>query len=120
MSETRTRSLQAYRETLDAIGDGTVSTAFVREILDAAAAEIAAAQGEYTVTRAMEVARRSRSWVKRRLPSWRTAGLARQLDDGTWLIKDAALPRSTTLPRGGFDPSSPVGSIAMRLLKRTG
>jgi hypothetical protein len=114
------RSLTEYRETLEQIGAGTVSTAFALEILAAAEAEIAAAGQEYTVGRAMEVARKSRSWVRRRLPTWRDRGLARQLEDGTWLIKDAALPARKAVPSGGIDLSAPVGSFADKLLRRAG
>lgn len=112
------RTLRDYRDTLEQIGDGTVSTAFAREILTAAEAELAAAGQEYTVGRAAEVSGRSRSWVVRRLIGWREAGLARQIDDGTWLVRDAALPARRAVPSGGLDLSAPVGSFAAKLLRR--
>jgi hypothetical protein len=112
--------LSEYREILERIGRGsTVSRDFALEIIEVAEAELAAATQEYTVGRATEVAGRSRSWVVRRLAAWADSGLARQLDDGTWLVKDAALPRRAHVPGGGIDLSSPVGSFADNLLKRT-
>lgn len=112
------RNLSDYRETLERIGAGTVSTAFALEIIEAAEAEIAAAGQEYTVGRAAEVSGRSRSWVVRRLTNWSEDGLARQLDDGTWLVKDAALPPRPHVPGGGIDLSAPVGAFADKLLRR--
>jgi hypothetical protein len=113
--------LNEYREILERIGRGsTVSREFALEIIDAAETELAAAGQEYTVGRAMEVAGRSRSWVVRRLAGWAEVGLARQLDDGTWLVKDAALPARPHVPGGGIDLSSPVGSYAKNFLRAAG
>jgi hypothetical protein len=110
------RSLTEYRRLLEQIGDGTVSTAFAREILDVAEAKIQQAIGEYTLARAMEVSGKSRGWFRRRLPAWEQQGLARQMDGGTWLIKDAAVPRRKELPSGGVDPSLSDEEIFQRMV----
>lgn len=109
------RSLVEYRETLERIGDGTVSTDFAREIIDAAVAEIRAAHGEYTITQAVEMSGRSRSWFERRLNDFRMYGLARQLPNGMWLLKAAALP-GREHEGSGFDPALDVDEIARRVV----
>lgn len=113
-------SLAEYRDILERIAPGTVSTDFALEIIAAAEAELAAAGQEYTIGRAMELTHRSRSWIRRRLPVWRESGLARQLEDGTCLINDAALPPSTPVLVGGVDLSLPVGAFADKLLRGAG
>lgn len=111
------RSLTEYRAWLEEIDGGTVPVAKVLEIVATAEAEIAAARQEYTVSRAAEVSGKSRSWIVRRLKVWQATGLARQMDDGTWLVKDAALPARVKLARGGFDPALGPKEIARRLLR---
>jgi hypothetical protein len=109
------RSLEEYRAELTRLEGGTIPVTYAMELLDSADAAVAASRGEYTVSRAVELSRRSRSWIKRRLADWQAKGLARQLDDGTWLVKDAALPRAAVVPRGGFDPALGPEEIARRL-----
>lgn len=111
------KDLREYRETAEKLRGGTVPAEFLLEVIGAAEAQIRAAQGEYTISRAVEISRRSRGYFKRRLSTLACQGLARQLSDGTWLVQDAAVPRPTAIPRGGFDPSLDPDEIARRILK---
>lgn len=99
------RSLTEYRESLERIKGGTIPVDLALEIVDAWEQMEGAKGGEYTVSRAVELSGKSRGWFRRRLDGWQQKGLARQLNDGTWLVKDAAIPRRASLPSGGVDPS---------------
>lgn len=114
---TTTRSLTKYRESLEAIRGGTIPVDFALEIIEAWEADVQLAAGEYTITRAMEISGKSRGWFARRLEDWAKRGLARRLDNGTWLVSEAAVPRRRTLPSGGFDPSLGASEIARRILR---
>jgi hypothetical protein len=109
-------TLDDYRKTLEQIGGGTVSVEFVRAVLEAADAEIEARSGEFTVTQAVEISGRSRSWFERRLRGMERDGLARQLaPHGVWLLKGAAIPSRGSVTRG-FDPRLDENTIADRLV----
>lgn len=99
------RSLTEYRESLERIKGGTIPVDLALEIVDAWEKAEEKTAGEYTVSRAVEISGKSRGWFRRRLEEFGAKGLARQLSDGTWLVKDAAIPRRRTLPTGGVDPS---------------
>lgn len=107
------RSLTEYRETLERIGSGTVSVEFAREMLDAAEREVAKTVGEYTITQAVEMSGRSRSWFERHVERFAAEGLARKLGN-VWLVKGAAIPRRGETD--AFDPAMDVDSIADRLV----
>jgi hypothetical protein len=109
-------SLKEYRATLDRIGDGTVSVAFAREIIDAAEERLQQAAGELTIQRAMELSGKSRGWFMRRVPSWEKQGLARRVEGGPWLVREVVVPRRRHLPRGGIDPSLSDDEILRRLV----
>lgn len=106
--------LSRYRETLERIRGGTVPAELALEILDAAEAELAHAHGEYTLTQAMAMSGRSRSWFERRLPDLEAQGLARRAGR-IWLLKRAAIPERETFARGGFDPAASDEEILRRL-----
>lgn len=99
------RSLTEYRETLERVRGGTVPVDLALEIVDAWERDAERSAGEYTITRAVELSGKSRGWFRRRIDDWARQGLARQLSDGTWLVKDAAVPIRRRLPSGGVDPS---------------
>jgi hypothetical protein len=107
------RSMDEYRQTLDRIGAGTVSAEFAREILEAAEREIEARSGEFTVTQAVELSGRSRSWYERRLPDLEESGLARKVG-AVWLLKAAAIP-TRRADDDGFDPLMTPEEIANRM-----
>lgn len=109
------RSLEEYRKTLEQIGEGTVSVAFAREILEAAAEKIQQAEGEHTIQRAMELSGKSRGWFTRRIPAWAEKGLARRAGGGPWLVRDVVVPKRRALPSGGIDPSLSNEEILRRL-----
>lgn len=108
------RSLTEYRETLERIGDGTVSVEFARGILDAAERELVQTGGELTITQAVEMSGRSRSWFERHANQLAAEGLARKLSNGMWLVKVAAARRASD--PGAFDPGLDADSIAERLV----
>lgn len=110
------RSLTEYREMLDRIKGGTIPATLALEIVEAWEQDVEQAQGEYTITQAMEVSGRSRGWFHRRVESWAQQRLARKLPSGQWLVRTAAVPRRRVLPRGGIDPSLSPRDAARRLL----
>lgn len=107
------RSLQEYRDRLN--GVATVSVELVREIIDVAEAEIETAHGEFSLSQAVGISGRSRSWFERRLPTWQIQGLARKVGR-VWLLKRAIIPSRRQTARGAFDPSTPNDSIIDSLL----
>lgn len=110
------KTLTEYEQTLEKIGSGAVSIEFAREILEAAKAELAEAGGEFTITQAVELSGRSRSWFERRLPELAAAGTARQLPGGLWLLKRAAIP-SRWKEGDGLDPALDTETLAERVLE---
>lgn len=110
------RSLDEYRQTLEKIGEGTVSVAFAREILDVAEKQLEQAEAQHTIQRAMEISGKSRGWFNRRLPDWERQNLARRLGGGLWLVRDVVVPRRRPLPSGGMDPSLSDDEIIRRLV----
>lgn len=107
-------TLERYEATLTQVGEqGTVSVAFAREILAAAREEIEQRAGEFSVTQAVEISGRSRSWFERRLPEWQETGLARKVG-ALWLLKAAAIPARTEGVHG-FDPRLGAEAIGRRL-----
>lgn len=117
MPEEPTRSLVEYRETLEKIGQqGAVSVTYALEMLEAAESALEQQSGEHTLSRAITMSGRSRSWWESRLPHLQATKLARK-EGAIWLIKDAAIPRRKPLPRDGFSESDNAADIADRLLK---
>lgn len=110
------RSLTEYREMLERLEGGTVPVAFAQEILQAAEDQLQQAQGEHTITRAMELSGKSRGWFMRRLDAWAAQGLARRVEGGPWLVKDAVVPRRRPLASGGVDPSLSDEEIYRQLM----
>lgn len=111
---TMTKTLEAYRDTLERIGTGTVSVDFAREILDVAESELEEAHGEYTLAQAIQMSGRSRSYFDRRLERWAADGLARK-PGREWLIRRAVIPAPPAVTEEGFDPSTPEDEILRRL-----
>lgn len=109
------RSLTEYRDSLERIRGGTVPVDLALEIIDAWEEDAAKAGGEYTITRAVELSGKSRGWFRRRVEEWAEVGLSRQLPDGTWLVKDAVVPRRRELPSGGVDPSLSDAELFRRI-----
>lgn len=109
--------LTRYRETLEQVRGGTVPAELALEILDAAEQEIAHAHGEYTLSQAMAMSGRSRSWFERRLPDLEARGLARRVGR-FWLLKRAAIPERATYSRDGFDPGVSDEDILRQLRER--
>jgi len=107
--------LDEYREKVEAIAPGTVSTDFALEILDAAVEEVEAAESEVTLPLAMERSGRSRSYFERRLPRWAAEGLAVKRGRD-WFIKVSAVPPRRADHREGYDPALPPEEIAHQLV----
>lgn len=107
----RPLSLEEYRRRL--AGVETVRRELVEEILDVAEAELDSAHGEFTISQAVAMSGRSRSWFERRLERWEERGLARK-PGRDWLLKAAVIPRRAG--ERGFDPRLPADEIARRLV----
>ena len=107
-------SISEYRTLLERVDGGTVPARLALEIVDAAEKELDAAHGEYTVSQAMHMSGRSRSWFERRLPEWRKQKLARRVGR-VWLLKRGAIPIKRAGDEG-FDVSLSPEEVARRLL----
>lgn len=106
--------LADYRETLERVRGGTVPATLALEILDVAEREIERVHGEHTLTDAMAMSGRSRSWFERRLPEWERQGLARRAGR-IWLVKHGVIPHRELEVAAGFDPATSDDEILRRL-----
>ncbi len=111
-------SIKTYRERLRGLEGGTVPVSFVREALDAAEEEIRASRRELTIRQARLRSGRGEEWIRRRLPRWKSEGLARKVGS-LWLISEAAVPEreasGAVVDLATEDPEA----VAERLFRRS-
>ncbi len=111
------KTLAEYRELLEEMRGGTVAVDYVLdEIIAAAEREIARSGVELTLSQAMSLSGRSRSYFEARLAKWQEQGLARK-PGRDWLISRVVVPvRRQPGGEGLLDPDMSPEEIADILL----